>query len=76
MEHIYICFFYFIKMQAQSQAVSLSASSYYVPHFSSMRYLNYGAAVSEASSSRLLELISLVLLLKLNWCYSGKHGGD
>ena len=63
-------------MQAQSQVVNLSASSYYVPHFSSMRYRNYGAAVTEASSSRLLELISLVLLLKLNWCYSGKHGGD
>ena len=49
-------------MQAQSQAVNLSASSYYVPHFSSMRYRNYGAAVTEASSSRLLGLISLVLL--------------
>ncbi|XP_034674780.1 abscisic-aldehyde oxidase-like [Vitis riparia] len=34
-------------LQAQSQAVNLSASSYYVPDFSSMRYLNYGAAVSE-----------------------------
>ncbi|RVW59068.1 Abscisic-aldehyde oxidase [Vitis vinifera] len=32
-------------LQAQSQAVNLSASSYYVPDFSSMRYLNYGAAV-------------------------------
>ncbi|RVW66449.1 Abscisic-aldehyde oxidase [Vitis vinifera] len=32
-------------MQAQSQAVNLSASSYYVPDFSSMKYLNYGAAV-------------------------------
>ena len=48
-----IWFFYFIKIQAQSQAVNLSASSYYVPDFSSMRYLNYGAAVSEASFSRL-----------------------
>lgn len=34
-------------LQAQSQAVNLSASSYYVPDFSSMKYLNYGAAVSE-----------------------------
>ncbi|RVW59089.1 Abscisic-aldehyde oxidase [Vitis vinifera] len=32
-------------MQAQSQAVNLSASSYYVPDFSSFQYLNYGAAV-------------------------------
>lgn len=29
------------------QAVNLSASSYFVPDFSSMQYLNYGAAVSE-----------------------------
>ncbi|KAL6316193.1 hypothetical protein AAG906_017740 [Vitis piasezkii] len=34
-------------LQAQSQAVNLSASSYYVPDFSSFQYLNYGAAVSE-----------------------------
>lgn len=33
----------------QGQLVNLSASSLYVPDFSSMRYLNYGAAVSEAS---------------------------
>ncbi|XP_057956524.1 abscisic-aldehyde oxidase-like isoform X2 [Malania oleifera] len=33
--------------QANLTAVNLSASSYYVPDFSSMRYLNYGAAVSE-----------------------------
>ncbi|RVW59079.1 Abscisic-aldehyde oxidase [Vitis vinifera] len=32
-------------LQAQSQAVNLSASSYYVPDFSSFQYLNYGAAV-------------------------------
>ncbi|PSS09429.1 Indole-3-acetaldehyde oxidase [Actinidia chinensis var. chinensis] len=34
-------------LQAHSQAVNLSTSSYYVPDFTSMHYLNYGAAVSE-----------------------------
>ncbi|XP_019052094.1 PREDICTED: indole-3-acetaldehyde oxidase-like isoform X2 [Nelumbo nucifera] len=34
-------------LQANLQAVNLSASSYYVPEFASMKYLNYGAAVSE-----------------------------
>lgn len=34
-------------LQAQLQAVNLSASSYYVPDFTSMKYLNYGVAVSE-----------------------------
>ncbi|RVW19333.1 Abscisic-aldehyde oxidase [Vitis vinifera] len=38
-------------LQAQSQAVNLSASSYYVPDFSSFQYLNYGAAVSGGKSS-------------------------
>lgn len=33
--------------QAQMQSVNLSAHSYYVPDFTSMKYLNYGAAVSE-----------------------------
>ncbi|XP_059429456.1 indole-3-acetaldehyde oxidase-like isoform X1 [Corylus avellana] len=33
--------------QAHLQAVNLSASSYFVPDLTSMRYLNYGAAVSE-----------------------------
>ncbi|XP_010685491.1 abscisic-aldehyde oxidase isoform X2 [Beta vulgaris subsp. vulgaris] len=33
--------------QAGSQAVHLSASTYFVPDFTSMRYLNYGTAVSE-----------------------------
>uniref|UniRef100_A0A0V0IN32 Putative ovule protein n=1 Tax=Solanum chacoense TaxID=4108 RepID=A0A0V0IN32_SOLCH len=33
--------------QAKFQAINLSANSYYVPEFSSMKYLNYGAAVSE-----------------------------
>ncbi|XP_074267058.1 abscisic-aldehyde oxidase [Silene latifolia] len=33
--------------QAAMQSVSLSASTYYVPEFTSMKYLNYGAAVSE-----------------------------
>ncbi|KAK6802672.1 hypothetical protein RDI58_000455 [Solanum bulbocastanum] len=33
--------------QAKFQAINLSANSYYLPEFSSMKYLNYGAAVSE-----------------------------
>ncbi|KAH9659307.1 Indole-3-acetaldehyde oxidase [Citrus sinensis] len=33
--------------QAYLQSVSLSASSLYLPDFTSMKYLNYGAAVSE-----------------------------
>ncbi|KAK9734655.1 hypothetical protein RND81_04G155000 [Saponaria officinalis] len=33
--------------QAGMQSVNLSASTLYVPDFTSMRYLNYGAAVSE-----------------------------
>ncbi|GAB4824565.1 aryl-alcohol oxidase 3 [Ancistrocladus abbreviatus] len=33
--------------QAYAQAVNLSTSTYYVPDFTSMQYLNYGAAVSE-----------------------------
>lgn len=38
------------KLQANLQAVNLSVNSLYVPDFVSMRYLNYGAAVSEASA--------------------------
>ncbi|KAM7522805.1 hypothetical protein LguiA_012707 [Lonicera macranthoides] len=34
-------------LQAQYQSVNLSASSYFVPEFTSTHYLNYGAAVSE-----------------------------
>ncbi|KAK4855131.1 hypothetical protein QYF36_004311 [Acer negundo] len=34
-------------LQAHLQAVNLSASTFYVPDFTSMNYLNYGAAVSE-----------------------------
>ncbi|KAI9196909.1 hypothetical protein LWI28_028030 [Acer negundo] len=34
-------------LQAHQQAVNLSASSFYVPDFTSRKYLNYGAAVSE-----------------------------
>ncbi|XWS73778.1 hypothetical protein CRYUN_Cryun02cG0158400 [Craigia yunnanensis] len=34
-------------LQAYLNSVNLSASSLYVPNFSTMRYLNYGAAVSE-----------------------------
>ncbi|CBI24416.3 unnamed protein product, partial [Vitis vinifera] len=45
-------------LQAQSQAVNLSASSYYVPDFSSMKYLNYGAAVSEAMSQVEVNLLT------------------
>lgn len=37
----------FLIMQANLQSVNLSASSYFVPKFTSMRYINYGAAVSE-----------------------------
>ncbi|KAL8144073.1 hypothetical protein V2J09_017105 [Rumex salicifolius] len=33
--------------QAELQSVNLSASTYYVPEFTSNQYLNYGAAVSE-----------------------------
>ncbi|XP_021892559.1 abscisic-aldehyde oxidase-like isoform X3 [Carica papaya] len=34
-------------LQAYFQSVNLSANSLYVPEFASMKYLNYGAAVSE-----------------------------
>lgn len=34
-------------LQAHLQAVNLSTSSFYVPDFTSMQYLNYGVAVSE-----------------------------
>ncbi|KAI3687836.1 hypothetical protein L1987_81539 [Smallanthus sonchifolius] len=34
-------------MQAHMQSINLSASSFFVPEFTSMRYINYGAAVSE-----------------------------
>uniref|UniRef100_A0A2P2MQG6 Abscisic-aldehyde oxidase isoform X1 n=1 Tax=Rhizophora mucronata TaxID=61149 RepID=A0A2P2MQG6_RHIMU len=37
--------------QAYLESVNLSAASYFVPDFASMQYLNYGAAVSEASLS-------------------------
>lgn len=36
-------------MQAYLEAVNLSVNSYFVPDFASECYLNYGAAVSEAS---------------------------
>ncbi|CAK9175452.1 unnamed protein product, partial [Ilex paraguariensis] len=32
---------------ANYKSVNLSASTYFVPEFTSMQYLNYGAAVSE-----------------------------
>lgn len=38
------------KVQAHLQAMNLSVNSLYVPDFVSRRYINYGAAVSEASS--------------------------
>ena len=41
----------FLNEHATRQAVNLSASSYYVLDSSSMQYLNYGAAVREASPS-------------------------
>lgn len=34
-------------LHANMQSVNLSASSFFVPEFNSMRYINYGAAVSE-----------------------------
>ncbi|XP_076904841.1 abscisic-aldehyde oxidase-like [Bidens hawaiensis] len=34
-------------VQANMQSVNLSASSFFVPEFTAMRYINYGAAVSE-----------------------------
>lgn len=37
-------------MQAYAQSVNLSASDLYTPKDTPMRYLNYGTAVSEASS--------------------------
>ncbi|KAI3791881.1 hypothetical protein L2E82_05745 [Cichorium intybus] len=37
----------FLIQQANMQSVNLSASSFFVPEFTSMRYINYGAAVSE-----------------------------
>lgn len=49
-------------MQASLQAVNLSASSYFVPDFASMEYLNYGAAVSEASLSLTVLLLPHILV--------------
>nr|XP_043613751.1 abscisic-aldehyde oxidase-like isoform X2 [Erigeron canadensis] len=37
----------FLILQAHSQSLNLSASSFFVPEYTSMRYINYGAAVSE-----------------------------
>ncbi|MFS8005087.1 putative aldehyde oxidase [Helianthus anomalus] len=34
-------------MQANMQSVNLSANSFFVPEFTSMSYINYGAGVSE-----------------------------
>lgn len=46
-------------LQAYLNAVNLSASTYFVPDLMSMQYINYGAAVSEASFLIILdEMIS------------------
>ncbi|WOH03729.1 hypothetical protein DCAR_0623129 [Daucus carota subsp. sativus] len=42
-----------LVLQAHRQAVNMSASSYFVPDFGSMQYLNYGAAVSEVEINTL-----------------------
>ncbi|KAI3988518.1 hypothetical protein MKX01_026332 [Papaver californicum] len=47
-------------VQAHLQSVNLSASTYYVPDFSSMRYLNYGAAVSEVEIDLLTGATSIL----------------
>ncbi|KAG8488665.1 hypothetical protein CXB51_016721 [Gossypium anomalum] len=41
-------------LQAYNSSVNLSAISLYVPDISSLSYLNYGAAVSEAKSQKLI----------------------
>lgn len=56
------------NVQAYFQSVNLSANSLYVPEFASMKYLNYGAAVSEASSFMISFLLfSSVLKVKLSF---------
>ncbi|KAI3871369.1 hypothetical protein MKW92_031472 [Papaver armeniacum] len=47
-------------VQAHIQSVNLSACTYYVPDFSSMRYLNYGAAVSEVEIDLLTGATSIL----------------
>nr|DAD29083.1 TPA_asm: hypothetical protein HUJ06_030551 [Nelumbo nucifera] len=47
-------------LQANLQAVNLSASAYYVPEFTPMRYLNYGAAVSEVEIDLLTGATSIL----------------
>ncbi|RZC78957.1 hypothetical protein C5167_003225 [Papaver somniferum] len=47
-------------VQAHLQSVNLCASTYYVPDFSSMRYLNYGAAVSEVEIDLLTGATSIL----------------
>ncbi|RWW33166.1 hypothetical protein BHE74_00003457 [Ensete ventricosum] len=39
-----------LYLQANMQAVNLSASTYWVPDSSSAEYLNYGSALSEVTS--------------------------
>ena len=65
--HIYIIavYHYSVKIQASLEAVNLSASSYYVPDFASMKYLNYGAAVSEASLCLTVFILFLCILVLL-----------
>nr|DAD29080.1 TPA_asm: hypothetical protein HUJ06_030548 [Nelumbo nucifera] len=47
-------------LQANLQAVNLSASAYYVPEVTPMRYLNYGAAVSEVEVDLLTGATSIL----------------
>lgn len=52
----------FLITQANMHAVNLSASSLFVPEFTSMRYINYGAAVSEVSF-----MANIVYLFYISW---------
>ncbi|KAI3837535.1 hypothetical protein MKW98_011454 [Papaver atlanticum] len=47
-------------VQTHLQSVNLSASTFYVPDFSSMRYLNYGAAVNEVEIDLLTGATSIL----------------
>lgn len=49
-------------MQAH-KTVNMSASTYFVPDFSSIRYLNYGASVSEVMCVCQLSKVQLVSFL-------------
>ena len=45
--------------QANLQSVNLSASSFFVPEFTSMSYINYGSAVSEVSSMAYFNIFAM-----------------